>query len=256
MRTARVAGIRVVNATRRAFAEQMVRDARAVKDARADLEPKLVFSANGHVIAKYHADDEFRRAIDCADYINADGMPLVFFSRLLGTPLPERIATTDFVLDALDAASENGIACYFLGGAEEDNRAACEFFARRFPRLIIAGRHHGFFGREEEHGLCAEIVERGTALLWVGLGSPAQEYFCLRCKSRLQSVAWIKTCGGLFDYYSGRSGRAPAWMQRSGFEWLYRVLREPLRLGPRYATTNLPALYHLATKTGERSGDS
>ena len=89
-------------------------------------------------------------------------------------------------------------------------------------------------------------------LLWLGLGSPLQEDFAVCNRHRLKGVGWIRTCGGMLDYYSGRTRRAPAWMQQAGLEWLYRAKLEPRRLGTRYARSNLPALYHILTKTGRR----
>jgi exopolysaccharide biosynthesis WecB/TagA/CpsF family protein len=88
-------------------------------------------------------------------------------------------------------------------------------------------------------------------VLWLGLGSPLQESFAVRNRLRLKGVGWIRTCGGMLDYYSGRAPRAPLWMQKAGLEWLFRSAQEPQRLGSRYLRTNLPALYHLLTKTGE-----
>ena len=211
----------------------------------------MAFYANGQVVQRYHADREFRRCLEEAEVIDADGMSLVFASRLFyRSPLPERMNNSDFFVEFSRVAIRSGLRLYLLGSTDEANRVASEALRERFPGLTIAGRHHGLFDAGAEDALCAEIVGCGTEVLWVGMGCPRQEFFCVRNRHRLRGVVWIRTCGGLFDQFSGRIGRAPFWMRQAGLEWLFRLQEEPLRLGPRYLATNLPALYHLATKTG------
>ncbi|WP_406857287.1 WecB/TagA/CpsF family glycosyltransferase [Alsobacter sp. KACC 23698] len=229
----------------------MLSDCLAARRQGGQSLPKLVFASNGSVIARYHRESGFRELMDQADIVDADGMPLVLFSRILQHPLPERIATTDFIFDACEMAQEHGLRFYFLGGKRDDNMRASAFFRDRYPGLMLVGSRDGYFKRSDEEEICAEIRERKVDVLWLGLGSPLQEDFAVRNRSRLAGVAWIRTCGGMFDHYSGRKRRAPAWMQSAGLEWLYRAAQEPRRLGPRYIKTNLPALYHLMTKTGQ-----
>lgn len=247
--TVLVGGIRSSRATRRELAQQMVDDAMA---ARAGLSttPKLIVASNGLVIAKYHQDSEFRSLIAQADIVDVDGMPSVLATRLLcREPLKERVATTDFILDACETAAREGIRFYFLGARPGVARKAAEQLQARFPGLQIVGVRDGYFSADEEEALCADIRASGADVLWLGLGSPLQERFAVRNRARLAGVAWIRTCGGLFDFYSGRIPRAPLWLQKIGMEWLYRVWQEPWRLGKRYVMTNPVALYHLLTKT-------
>jgi N-acetylglucosaminyldiphosphoundecaprenol N-acetyl-beta-D-mannosaminyltransferase len=247
----RLGGIPIVQATRKALAQRMVLDVSLARQAAAPQLPRIMLSANGDVIARAHHDPEYRRYLSVADFIAADGMPLVYISRLFyREPLPERVCTTDFVLDAVQTACDAALRFYLLGSTEENNRAACDWFAREFPKLQIAGSHDGYFARDEEAAICADVLDRKTDVLWVGMGSPRQERFCVENRERLRGVGWIVTCGGLFDYYSGRSKRAPIWMQKAALEWLFRMSLEPRRLFPRYARTNIPALYHLLTKSG------
>ena len=112
----------------------------------------------------------------------------------------------------------------------------------------------GYFKPDQEEEICNEVVRLGVNILWVGLGSPLQEAFALRNRSRLAGLAWIRTCGGMFDHYSGKVPRAPVWMQVSGLEWLHRAMNEPLRLGQRYLRTNLAALFYLLTQTRDDTG--
>jgi exopolysaccharide biosynthesis WecB/TagA/CpsF family protein len=243
-----VGGLPTAVLTRAELAGIMVRDCQAKRAGNA-APPRLVFSSNGQGVVLTAKDPAFAKAMAEADIIHADGMSVVFASRLLTShPLPERIATTDFIFDACDAAERNGLSFYFLGGREEDNERAVAWVKSRYPRLKVAGRHHGYYAEADEERIIADIEAAKPDVLWLGLGKPRQEFTAVKLKARLRSVGWIKTCGGLFDYYSGRSRRAPGWMQRAGLEWLFRALQEP-RLGKRYLTTNLSALYLLITRT-------
>ncbi len=249
LRTVTVGGFETAIVTRKQLAEIMVADCLEARDAGDAWRPRLVFSSNGQGLALAGSDSAFAKAMGEADIVHADGMSVVFASRLLGADaLPERVATTDFIFDACDAAERSGLSFYFLGGREEDNERAVEWLKSVYPRLRVAGRHHGFFSQGDEDRIVATVAAAKPDVLWLGLGKPRQEYFAVELRDRLKGVGWIKTCGGMFDYYSGRSARAPSWMQRSGLEWLFRALQEP-RLAWRYLTTNLAATYLLLTRT-------
>ena len=248
-RAVTVGGLKTAILTRQGLAEIMARDCRQAREAGRAWKPRLVFSSNGQGIVLAAHDPAFAKAMAKADIVHADGMSVVFASRLLGPDaLPERVATTDFIFDACDAAERHGLSFYFLGGREEDNSRAVEWVKSCYPRLKVAGRRHGYFAESEVDRIIDEIAVAKPDVLWVGLGKPRQEFFALQLRDRLPGIGWIKTCGGVFDYYSGRSARAPLWMQRSGLEWLFRALQEP-RLAWRYLTTNLIAAYLLLTRT-------
>ncbi|WP_342359343.1 WecB/TagA/CpsF family glycosyltransferase [Terrarubrum flagellatum] len=214
------------------------------------LLPRLVIASNGASIALFHKSVNFKELLLEADIIDADGMPLVIATRLFcRAPLPDRIATTDFIHDAAAVAVRDGLRFFFLGAEPGVAALAAKKIAQRHPGLQIVGVRHGYFKPEEEAQICEEIVASRADVLWVGLGTPMQERFAVANRHRLEGLAWIRTCGGLFDHSSGRFPRAPIWMQRAGFEWLHRAMLEPLRLGGRYLMTNPSAIYHLATKT-------
>lgn len=244
-----VGGIPTVRLTRAELAERMVQDCLRARSGEVAL-PRLVFSSNGATIAYYHGDTAIRQLFDQADLIDADGMPLVFATRLFcAEPLQQRVATTDFIHDAAEAAIRDGLRFYFLGSRPDVARHAAETLGRLHPGLKIVGTRDGFFKREDEAQICREIVEAGTDVVWLGLGTPLQERFAVANRERLAGVGWIKTCGGLFDHYNGTVARAPQWVQDSGFEWLFRAMQEPRRLGWRYLSTSPRALYHLLTNT-------
>jgi exopolysaccharide biosynthesis WecB/TagA/CpsF family protein len=229
----------------------MIRECREARASGA--WPKLVFHANGQAISLAVRNREFRRFFDIADHVHADGQPLVFASRLFASPaIPERSPVTDFFHDAASAARQAGLRFYLFGSTEEDNAACAEIMRRTYPGLVIAGRRHGYFGPDEEAAICNEINVADADVVWVGLGIPLQQAFCVRNHRRIRA-GWLVAAGGCFNYVSGRYRRAPGWMQRAGLEWLYRLWREPRRLFLRYALTNPHALYLLLTRTSSIS---
>lgn len=247
----RIGGLPIARLSMAELVQVMIEDCRAARSGDL-LHPRVVTSANGSVVAAYHADGKFRACIDAADIVDADGMPLVHASRLFSRhPLAERTATTDFLLEAARAAAECGLRFYFLGARAGVAARAAEHLRSRFPGLQIVGTRNGYFARDEVPAICEKILASKADVLWLGLGSPLQEALALELRDRLCGLGWIRTCGGLFDHYGGGVSRAPAWMQAAGLEWLYRGAREPLRLGWRYLVTSPVAAYHLMTKTGD-----
>ena len=246
-----IGGIPTLRANRQQLAARMVADCALARSGQM-ATPRVLTSSNGSVIAKCRRDAAFRDLIMKADAVDADGQPLVIASWLFSkTPLTERVATTDFIHDAANAAAANGLRFYFLGAKPGVAKIAADHLRGLHPGLQIVGVRDGYFRPDQEDQICRGIVGLEADVLWVGLGSPAQESFALRNREKLAGLAWIKTCGGLFDHYSGQFSRAPMWMQKAGLEWLHRVIQEPRRLGPRYLITNLPALYQLITVTSD-----
>jgi N-acetylglucosaminyldiphosphoundecaprenol N-acetyl-beta-D-mannosaminyltransferase len=213
------------------------------------LPPKLVFAVNGHTLSLAATDEKFRDHNEAADIIHADGQPIVFASKILTeTPVPERSATTDFFHDAAIAAREHGLRFYLLGATEDVNARCAEVMRELYPNLQIVGRRHGYFRREDEAAICEEINRADADVVWVGMGIPLEQGFCVRNKHRIDA-GWVVTAGGCFNYVTGDYRRAPDWMQAAGLEWLHRIWREPRRLFWRYAITNPHALFLLLTRT-------
>jgi len=246
-----VGGVPTTRISRSELANLMVDDCLKARSGALAL-PQVVISSNGAVIADFHLYPEFRKLVLQADIVDADGMPLVMATRLLcEEPLVERVATTDFIKDACAAAAKEGLRFFFLGAEPGVAEMAAAYFRGLYPNLEIVGIRHGYFAPEDEEKICAEVRATRTDVLWIGLGSPLQESFALRNRHRLAGLAWLRTCGGMFDHYSGKFRRAPLWMQLNGLEWLYRTFNEPVRLGRRYLSTNLPALFYLLTQTSD-----
>lgn len=210
---------------------------------RAASRPLYSTSVNGQVISQCAGDSQLARMMREANSISADGQPLVILSRYLcRNPLPERVATTDLFPQAAALAEKAGVSFYLLGATEEVNARAAEAVRKAYPQLRIVGRRHGYFSRDEEGGICAEIAALRPDILWVSLGVPLEQRFCLRNLARLRGVGIVKTAGGLLDFVAAAKPRAPRWMQKAGFEWLFRLAIEPRRLFWRYAVTSPHAL--------------
>jgi exopolysaccharide biosynthesis WecB/TagA/CpsF family protein len=206
--------------------------------------PVYSTSVNGQVISLCARDRDLAQMFQSADSINADGQPLVFLSRYLcANPLPERVATTDLFPAVAKLAAKGGVTFYMLGACEEVNRKAVEATLAEYPGLRIIGRRNGYFSREEEPEVVAEIARLKPDVLWLSLGVPLEQQFCMRNLEALRGVGIVKTSGGLFDFLSLAKPRAPVWMQKLGLEWLFRASLEPRRLFWRYLVTSPHALY-------------
>lgn len=178
-----------------------------------------------------------------ADLVVADGMPLVWAARLAGTPLPERVAGSDLIWSVSRASSERELDVFLLGG----NPGAAEQAAARLeteaPGLRIAGTHCPPHGFEHDPAALAEIdrevADADPAILFVGLPFPKQELVIQRLRPRLRRT-WFLGVGVSLSLVAGDVRRAPAWMQRTGTEWLWRISQEPRRLARRYLVDGLP----------------
>lgn len=236
--------------SRRGFADLLLDDWRNQRRRQYRLPPKISYSVNGQIVAEVNRDAEMKAVFSRADYLDPDGMWLVFASRLLcRVPLPERVATTDFFHDAAKVAEEHGLSFFILGSTNENNIAACDKLRRLYPRLSVVGGHHGYFAPSEEEAVIEAIATARPDVLWIGMGYPRQERLAERIRERLAGVTWIKTCGGLLEHLLEAQPRAPSVIQQLGFEWLHRLVKEPRRLAWRYIKTNPLAFWDLATRT-------
>ena len=243
-----VGGVPVDRYTAADWAKLMLADWRRKK--LEDTAPKVVTTVNGQVVALFAQNAEYRDAMLAADYIAADGMSVVFASKLATqAPLPERVATTDWFHVAAKSASRNGMRFFMLGATPEANERAVQRAKKLYPFLKIAGSLDGYFDRTRIEDVASQVADSGADILWIGVGNPNQLLLAHQFKHLVPSLTWIRTCGGLFDFLSGDHSRAPEAMQAMGLEWAYRMALEPRRLGWRYATTNVQAIYEMARHT-------
>jgi len=206
--------------------------------------PRYFTSANGEVIARVRADPQMALLFQSADQIFADGQPLVLASRwLCSSTLPERVATTDLFHDVARLAEGEGLSFYLMGSTEAGNSKAVSVVRKAYPGLRIVGHCNGYLTGEALERKLDEINALAPDILWLGLGVPREQIFIRDYSSRLTNVGVIKTSGGLFDHLAGKVPRAPTWVQKIGFEWMWRMAMEPRRLFWRYFTTNPKAFY-------------
>lgn len=199
--------------------------------------PLLVGVVNAAKLVQLRHDDELRAAIEGADLVLADGMAVVWASRLLGQPLPERVTGIDLLEALLARAEQDQLSTYFLGAKTEVLNAMLASLAARYPRLRVAGHRHGYFSAQEEPEIVRSIRESGASLLFVGIPTPKKEIFLRDWRTELGPLV-CHGVGGSFDVLAGFVQRAPQLWQRLGLEWLFRLLQEPRRMWRRYLVTN------------------
>lgn len=193
---------------------------------------------NAAKIVKLRHDTALRDAVLGCDLIVADGQSVVWASRVLRRPLPERVAGIDLFQRLLYMAEQQGRSVYFLGARAEVLERMVERIRVQHPDLRIAGSRHGYFGPDEAPAVADAIKGSGADLLFLGMTSPKKEVFVATYGARTGAKV-VHGVGGSFDVLAGVVRRAPRFWQRTGFEWLYRALQEPRRLGRRYLITNV-----------------
>jgi N-acetylglucosaminyldiphosphoundecaprenol N-acetyl-beta-D-mannosaminyltransferase len=187
-------------------------------------------------IVHMQRDSILAESIRACDIINIDGMGVVWAARMMGFDVPERVAGVDLFDALLAMAATHGLPVFLLGATPEVVRATADIVVLRHPDLVVAGYHHGYFWGDEQ-AVVEKIGASGARLLFVAITSPKKENFINRWRTQL-GVDFVMGVGGTFDVVAGKVRRAPVWMQRSGLEWLYRVIQEPGRMWRRYLTTN------------------
>lgn len=199
----------------------------------ASRRPHQHVVVNVDKIVKARDDAALREIINRCDLINADGMPVVWASRLLGRPLKERVAGIDLFEALMARAAERGWRVFLLGAREEVVVKVRALYEARFPQLAIAGHRDGYWKPGEEAAVAEQVRAARADLLFVAISSPAKERFLGRWQAHMR-VPFAMGVGGSFDVAAGRVKRAPRWMQRSGLEWFHRFLQEPRRMFRRY----------------------
>lgn len=192
---------------------------------------------NAAKLVKMRRDPLLRQDVLASDLILADGTSVVWASRLMGNPLPERVAGIDLMLAMLRRGAARGYRVYCLGATQDVLDRAVDRMLAEFAGIPIVGRRNGYFGADEEEGVARDVAAARPDILFVAMTSPKKEHFLARWSPRLQ-VPVCHGVGGSFDVLAGKVRRAPVAWQRLGLEWLYRVRQEPRRLWKRYLFTN------------------
>lgn len=199
---------------------------------------ELIVTPNVDHIVSMKTDQHMRQVFEEASHRYADGMPLVWLSRLGSRPgLPERVTGADLLFSLSEGAARSGASIYLLGAMPGVAEQAAIRLRAAYPGLVIAGVHSPPFGFEKDEAETRRIIGIVNAarpnILFVGVGTPKQEKWAYRWRTNLTCDV-VLGVGAAIDFAAGTVRRAPRIVQRSGFEWLWRALGDPRRLGPRY----------------------
>ena len=202
-----------------------------------------VVTPNLDHLRRYTRDLSFGALVSEAELVVADGMPLIWASRLQGTPLPERVAGSDLISSLSAAAAQRGRSIFLLGGMPGTADGAAEVLTKASPNLNVVGTHCPPFGFEEDAAEMDRIIAILSAakpdIVFVALGSPKQEYLIQQIRQILPHAWWLGV-GISFSFLCGQVRRAPRWLQKIGLEWLHRLLHDPKRLFHRYVVVGIP----------------
>jgi len=209
-----------------------------------------IVTPNVDILRLARRDPEARGHVETASYVVADGAPLVWASRLAGVALPERVPGSNLIWSLSAALAARTGSVYLLGGPPGVAARAGEVLARRYPGLVVAGTASPSYGFADDPAelaaVSAAVVAARPDLVYVGLGFPKQERLIARLVPELPRC-WFVGCGAAIGFVAGTQRRAPAWMQRTGLEWLHRLAAEPSRLVRRYLVHDLPFAARLLT---------
>jgi len=222
VRSIDVLGCRVDDVTMdeaKALCERLIRAGR----------PAQVVTPNAEIVVAAGRMPDLRQLINRAELSIPDGAGLLLAGRLLGTPLRAQVTGTDLCYRLAALAAERGYRLFLLGARPGVAAAAATALERRYPGLKVAGTFPGRAGPEGDAETRAAVAAAGRVdVLMVAYGAPRQERWIARNQAAL-GVPLALGIGGAFDFLSGRVPRAPAWLRRAGFDWLYRLVRQPWR---------------------------
>jgi N-acetylglucosaminyldiphosphoundecaprenol N-acetyl-beta-D-mannosaminyltransferase len=202
-----------------------------------------LITANLDFLRRFYKEPRMQVLYSQADLRVADGMPLVWAALLQGTPLPERIAGASLLRPLAARAALEGRSIYFLGGNGDTARGAATALTLQFPGLRVAGFSSPWLPAEPDDAAVEPtrqaLTEARPDIVLVALGSPKQEWLISKLRRSLPAC-WFIGVGMSFSFTTGDMPRAPRWMQRSGLEWVHRLVSEPRRLGKRYLWHDAP----------------
>jgi len=190
-------------------------------------------------------DAELRAIIDRCELVSADGQAVVWASRILGDPLPTRVAGIDLMQRLLERAEARRYRVFILGAKPDVLDRAARRIRARHPALALVGTRDGYFSEADDAAVAAEVAAARPDILFVAMPSPRKEYWLGRYGPDL-GVPFVMGVGGSVDVIAGVTKRAPALWQKLGLEWAYRLLQEPRRLLGRYLRTNLRFIFLVA----------
>ncbi|WP_051309545.1 WecB/TagA/CpsF family glycosyltransferase [Desulfogranum japonicum] len=223
-------GLKIANMT-------MVEAIGAIQETITNKERRSIFFVNADCLNKIFSDRDYFQILHRENLVLPDGIGLVLAGNMLQTPLKENVNGTDMLPYLCEMAAANGYSLFLLGGRPQVAEQMAARLAEVY-RVSIAGTHHGYFDREtESEKVIAAINDSGAEILLVAFGAPLQEKWISTHREQLTPNI-LMGVGGLFDFYSERTKRAPRWLREIGLEWVYRMLQEPGRMWRRYVIGN------------------
>ena len=192
-------------------------------------QPHMVVTADSSGIVLAQSDNELMDIVNNADLVTPDSSGILWGARKLGTPLKNRVSGVDIAAHLCRMSSEDGFSVIFLGAAPGVAELAAENLSREYPRMKVAGVHHGYFTEADDPEIVEKIRQSGASVLFVAMGIPKQEKWIRRYLDEM-GVSIAIGVGGSFDVFSGRVKRAPEWMQHHGLEWVYRLAKNPRKI--------------------------
>ena len=214
--------------------EEVVRRVNVLIEKR--VKTHIVF-INAYKIYQISRDPQLAKAISEADFILADGVPIVWASRLLSIPIKGRVNGTDLFERLLYMASKLKKRVFLLGSTQKNIKLLVKELKKNYPGLIVSGFRNGYFNDTQNIEIINQINKSNADILFLGFGSPKKEIWPNQIKSYV-NLPIIQGVGGSFDVLAGVLPRAPVWMQKNGLEWLFRLVQEPKRMFKRYLISN------------------
>lgn len=228
---------------------------KAIGEWIAQSRPSYVCVTPVHSVMECQRDEQVRAVYNEATMVTPDGMPIVWLGKLAGHRQIDRVYGPDLMLAVCERSVATGWQHFFYGGGEGVAERLREKLCQRFPGLRVVGTCCPPFRsltEEEDAAVVRQIDRSGADVVWVGLGSPKQDLWMHAHLGRIRAPVMVGV-GAAFDFHAGLKSQAPRFMQRSGLEWLYRLLCEPRRLGKRYMIGNPQfVIYLLLEKLGLR----
>lgn len=187
-----------------------------------------VVTPNPEIVAEAGRDADFMAALNSADIVLPDGIGVVYAAKILGTPLTGRVPGIDFACGVVKKLAETGGSIYLFGAKPGVAQAAGEKLAEQYPGVRVCGTHDGYF--DDDADIIADINAKKPDFLFVCLGAPKQERW-MRANAGKLDAGLMAGLGGCLDVLAGNVDRAPEKMREMGLEWLYRLYKEPSRIG-------------------------
>ncbi len=231
---------------------------RRVEELIKEDRPAFVTTPNVDHVITAESDEHFRTIYRQADLVLADGVPIIWASKFLGTPIKEKISGSDFLVRFCPVAAEKGYRLFFLGGVPTAAEISADILSKKYPGLKVVGTscpplgfHHD---RESNARVVEEIKKAAPDIVFVGLGAPKQEKWIFQNKETYRAPVSF-TVGASFDFVAGITARAPLTMQKIGLEWFWRLLKEPRKLWKRYLIKDMKFFPLIIRQKRRRAAD-